>query len=172
MDILVDVNPYNMRLRRLLLFGFMSLAASFWIHIENLFKVAQRMHAVKEARSYSVRVKKPVLNYGCEGTAFGDINVDITEQDVPNFMLIEPSPASTPFPDKHFAAVVCNHVLEHVPDPEALQGELERIADHVHMITPNPVFLYTWLWPDHKWVFIKGRQFSIEDSLVVKLFGV
>jgi hypothetical protein len=40
------------------------------------------------------------------------------------------------------------------------------------MITPNPVFLYTWLWPDHKWVFIKGRQLSIEDSLVVKLFGV
>ena len=54
----------------------------------------------------------------------------------------------------------------------ATKAELERIADHVHMNTPNPVFLYTWLWPDHKWVFIKGRQFNIEESLIVKIFGV
>jgi hypothetical protein len=150
----------------------MTLAASFWIHIENLFKIARRMQAVKEARRYSNTVGKPLLNYGCEGTTFGDVNVDISEQDVPNFVLIEPSPAPTPFPDKHFGAVVCNHVIEHVPDPEVLQCELERIADKVHMISPSPVFLYTWLWPDHKWVFINGKQFSIEESMVVKLFGI
>jgi len=153
--------PYRMKLSRLLLLGVASLAASFLVHIENLLKVAQRMHAVKQARVYAASVGKPVLNYGCEDTCFGNVNVDIVERTVPNFQLIEPSPAPTPFPSKHFGAAVCCHVIEHVPDPHSLIKELERISDRVFMVVPNPLFLWTWVWPDHRWVFIRGQAFPI-----------
>ena len=151
------MNPYRMSVRRLLFLGFASLAASFWVHIENLMKVAQRMHAAKMARTYTAKVGKPLLNYGCEDTSFGDLNVDIEEQDIPNFMLIEPSPAPLPFPSKSFGAVVCCHVMEHVPDPWKLDEDLRRVADRVFYVNPPPIFLWTWLWPDHKWVFIRGK---------------
>ena len=164
------MNPYSLKWWQLLILGSMSIAGSFWVHIENLFKIGERRHAFKKARQYATTVNKPVLNYGCEDTAFGDINVDISAHIVPNFVQIEPSPAPTPFKDKQFAAVVCCHVIEHVPDPDSLMQELDRIADQVYMLAPNPIFLWTWIWPEHEWVFIRGRQFRIRSTLISKIF--
>jgi len=64
------MDPYRMKLSRLLLLGALSLAASFWVHIENLTKIAQRRSMIKKARTYAASVGKPVLNYGCENTGF------------------------------------------------------------------------------------------------------
>jgi hypothetical protein len=155
------MSPYRMKLTRLVFLGLASLAASFWVHIENLMKVAQRRHALKRAREHAASVGRPVLNYGCEATDFGDVNVDIVDQPVSNFTLIEPSPAPMPFPSGAFGAVVCCHVIEHVPDPWALRAELERVADRVFMVAPSPIFLWTWLWPEHRWVFIRGKAYEL-----------
>lgn len=155
------MNPYRMKLSRLVILGLASLAASFWVHIENLYKIAQRRHALKRARVYSASVGRPVLNYGCEETDYGDVNADIVERSVGNFVMIEPSPAHLPFPSKLFGAVVCNHVIEHVPDPEVLRRDLERVADRVFVVMPNPLFLWTWLWPDHKWIFIGEKTIRL-----------
>ena len=146
-----------MKKRKLVFLGFISLAASFWVHIENLLKIAQRRQALKDARIFAAECGKPILNYGCGETGFGDVNVDIEERAVPNFMLIEPSPAPLPFPTKAFGAVVCCHVAEHVPDPVKLDEELRRVAEKVFYVIPNPIFIWTWLWPDHLWVHMRGR---------------
>ncbi|MCW3979381.1 MAG: methyltransferase domain-containing protein [Candidatus Bathyarchaeota archaeon] len=150
-----------MRFRKLLILGFLCIAASFWVHIENLYKIAQRRHAVKKARTFSASVKKPILNYGCFNTSYGHVNADIEKQPVPNFMLIEPSPSPLPFPSKYFGAAICTHVKEHVPDPDALEAELSRVADRVYVAVPSPAFLWTWVWPEHRWVFLRGRTIRL-----------
>ncbi|MCW4036296.1 MAG: hypothetical protein NWE75_03805 [Candidatus Bathyarchaeota archaeon] len=100
-----------MRLSRPFLFGLIFLAASFVVHIENLLKTSQGMNAVKRVRIHASLVNKPLLNYDCGGTNFGDVNVDMEERSVPNIRLIEPSPAFMPFPPESFGAVNCCHVV-------------------------------------------------------------
>jgi len=123
-----------MRLSHLFLLGLISLAASFSVHICNLLKTAQGMYAVKRAMIHTSLVNKPLLNYGCGGTNFGDVNIDMEERPVPNFRLTEPSPAPMPFPPESFRAADCCHVAKHVPDPRALIMDLERVADCVFIV--------------------------------------
>ncbi len=72
-----------------------------------------------------------------------------------------------PFPPKSFGAAVCSHVIEHVPDPRALIMDLERVSDRVFLILPSPLFLWTWLWPDHRWVFIRGRAIQLKKKTII-----
>jgi len=155
------MNPYRMGYAKLFILGLITLASSFWVLVEKLYLIAGRRHAVKKARIYAASVNRPTLNYGCGNTDFGDINVDIVPRPVSHFILVKPSPAHLPFPSKYFGAVICSHVKEHVPDPEALETELERVADRVFMVVPSPIFMWTWLWPEHKWVFIKGKAVKL-----------
>ncbi len=57
-----------------------------------------------------------------------------------------------PFADKSFDYVVCSHVLEHVPDPEAACDELMRVAPAGFIEVPTMVsdvmLNYTY---SHKW---------------------
>jgi ubiquinone/menaquinone biosynthesis C-methylase UbiE len=46
---------------------------------------------------------------------------------LPNLRFEVGDAAATPFPDGHFAAVICTDVLQIVPDPVALVNELERV---------------------------------------------
>lgn len=153
-----------MRLSRPFLFGLIFLAASFVVHIENLLKTSQGMNAVKRVRIHASLVNKPLLNYDCGGTNFGDVNVDMEERSVPNIRLIEPSPAFMPFPPESFGAADCCHVVEHVHDPRALIMDLELVADCVFIVLPSPLFPWTWLRPDHRWVFTRGRAVQLKKS--------
>ena len=70
---------------------------------------------------------------------------------MPNF--VKASVDNIPFPDKHFGAAFCSHVLEHVPDWKAAARELDRVADKVFIIVPKPIWMQTWLHPKHKRLF-------------------
>jgi SAM-dependent methyltransferase len=69
-----------------------------------------------------------------------------------------------PFPDGHFGAVVCFHVLEHLPteDVQTAFDELHRVADEVFICVPTRGdIIGGWLPPDHKsWV-------NVVDGVVV-----
>jgi 2-polyprenyl-3-methyl-5-hydroxy-6-metoxy-1,4-benzoquinol methylase len=112
-------------------------------------------NAVSAARSSG----KPLLNAGCGGdwhhwmakdiSSISDVNVDIVERDVPNFVLtsIEDMPM---FEDKQFGAAFCSHVIEHVDDPDKAMAELNRVADEVFVITPEWWDILTYVNPNHK----------------------
>jgi SAM-dependent methyltransferase len=71
------------------------------------------LHVAPEA-SLRPRLERVAGIYSCgdlTGT-FGDEIIDIT---------------SLPFDDRSFDAVICNHVLEHVPDDRAAMRELRRV---------------------------------------------
>lgn len=69
----------------------------------------------------------------------------------------------TPLEDKSFDAVVAGEVIEHLPDPENLIKEMERLAKDIIVIsTPNLEFED----PEHLWEFdeewFKERGFTTE----------
>ena len=102
----------------LALMGLMTVFASNLIEVIGfLYDALDNMRAIKNARTASRVYNKPILNYGCGITDFGDVNADICERKVPHFKLIPPSPAPTPFRDGFFAAAICSNVMEHVPTP-------------------------------------------------------
>ena len=135
-----------------------------WVAVEVATHKLQTHMVAKQAREVADRLGKPMLNYGCGATSYGDVNADVEPREVRNFMLINPIPDSLPFPNGFFGSVICSHVLEHVPDPDFLIQELSRVADEVFIITPQPMFLGTWLAPGHRWVFYPdGRRIKIKD---------
>lgn len=122
----------------------------------------------EKARTVADQLGKPLLNYGC-GPGWGltapfwryavensDINADIYERPVPNFVKVEACcqvDARLPFEDKS-VVVFCSHVLEHVDNPDQLLKEFNRISDHVFIVVPHPLFPITWLHPQHKRVYV------------------
>lgn len=124
----------------------------------------RRKKNINEAQAYAISVGKPVLNVGCCGSPIstwgwienaGDVNCDITCPvkcegaggcEFCNIFAL-------PYEDKQFGSVICMHVLEHLDRPEDALKELQRVADRVYVITPLPIALQNWLYPEHKWVF-------------------
>lgn len=152
----------------------LALMGGMIVFVSNLLEVIgflygelQNMRAIKNARISSNMSNKPILNYGCGITDFGDVNADICERDVPRFKLIPPSPTPTPFRDGSFAAAVCISVMEHVPDPGALKEELNRVASRTFFVNPNPLFTFSWLYPEHLWIFIRGKAYRIRGALTI-----
>ncbi len=108
----------------------------------------------REARRAARSVKKPLLNAGCKlhYTRQSDVNLDIVPRNVPRFVRGDIQNMHM-FRDKQFGAVYASHVLEHVENPDAALCELQRVADHVFVITPLPIYPWAWLHPEHRWIF-------------------
>jgi SAM-dependent methyltransferase len=73
---------------------------------------------------------------GAGNSVPGYVNVDLFG--VPGVDVVADA-ARLPFRDGVFTAVECDAVLEHVPDPRAVVGEIWRVTvegGHVHMVTP------------------------------------
>lgn len=162
---LLVIRSHRISVAGLVLMGLITVFASNLLEtIEFLYNTLENMRAIKNARTASNIHNKPILNYGCGITDFGDVNADICAREVPRFKLIPPSPAPTPFRDGSFAAAICSNVIEHVPDPEALKKELNRVASRTFFVNPNPLFIFSWLYPEHLWIFIRGRAYRIRGE--------
>ena len=96
---------------------------------------------------------KPLLNGGCKSTYTdsSDVNLDIVPRNVPHFIQGDIQDLSM-FEDKKFGAVFASHVIEHVEDPDAALAEINRVSETVFVITPLPIWPWTWLQRDHIWI--------------------
>jgi len=112
-----------------------------------------------QAKRAADRCGKPLLNVGCKSvyTDSSDVNLDIVARDVPRFVRGDIQDLKM-FTDKEFGAVYASHVLEHVEDPDAALKELHRISENVFVITPLPIWPWTWLHRDHKWILQGTRK--------------
>jgi len=129
-----------------------------------------------QARAAAAARGKPCIDVGC-GTAkssahiaiFGptgraDVNCDGAASGA--CLLGKPEIChcdaySLPWPDKTFGALFSAHVLEHLLDPAKALAEWNRVADELFVVTPAWWCPHTYLWPDHAWAFVGGRQIRL-----------
>lgn len=122
----------------------------------------RRQKAYLAALQLSRARGKPLLNAGCgdNPSYLGDVNLDIRSNTILPFYC-QASIYRIPYPDKYFGAAICFHVLEHLDNPTLALAELHRVADAVYIEVPLWYNPFTWLHPDHKWVFIESRAYRI-----------
>jgi ubiquinone/menaquinone biosynthesis C-methylase UbiE len=154
----------------LLLYGLLGFVGASYAY-----DVIVRPHfAAKAAREEADKRGKPLLNVGC-GTPTsslralllgpqleGDVNIDIS---APKENACGPDSVcygdahNIRFPDKHFGAALCTHVLEHLDHPEVALSELHRVADVVIVVVPKWWCPHTWFHPGHKWYISENMRF-------------
>jgi SAM-dependent methyltransferase len=98
------------------------------------------------------QLPQPVLDFGCGGGALVRAlrregieiyGLELDEARIHDHLIDEIKPfvtlydgsLPTPFADQRFASVVCSEVLEHLPDPVAVIGELARLATARLLVT-------------------------------------
>ena len=137
----------------------LTLLAGQWV-INQIYNETEKAFVTQRAYEYARQRGKLVLDFGCGNFPRGDYNVDITPRKAKNFIKIQAfDKPRLPFPDKYFAAILCYHVLEHTNNPQHTLKELNRVAEKVYIITPNPFWWRTWLHFGHKWIFIGNAYF-------------
>ncbi len=121
--------------------------------------IYQNSVVYNEARKAAQASGKGLLNAGCKKsfTELSDVNLDIVPRKAPNFVQGDIQNLYM-FKDKQFGAAYAAHVLEHVDDPEKALRELHRVADEVFVITPLPLWPWTWFHPEHKWILWGTRK--------------
>jgi SAM-dependent methyltransferase len=85
------------------------------------------------------------------------VNIDIEPDGLPNFIQLDAQREPLPFADKQFGVAYCSHVLEHLDNWEFALNEMERVADYVVIVLPDPQYFSGWLDPEHK------QHFSTDD---------
>ena len=100
--------------------------------------------------------------FGMKAHGCGDLCVDIDPDSCAGCPYQDADITDLPFEDKEFGAVFCSHVLEHMPDVQAIQSawsELPRVADTVFICVPVKALIVHWLVPDHYlWVTQVGES--------------
>lgn len=102
------------------------------------------------------------LNWQAHG--HGDVCLDLKSEACGESHFVFGDVRDIPFPNGHFGAAFCSHVLEHLPTPEDCWdavAELQRVADEVFICVPGKGGLLAWFAPEHRlWV-------TMEDGVVV-----
>jgi SAM-dependent methyltransferase len=82
-------------------------------------------------------------------------NIDYLTADLdPDGVMMQMDITKIPFPDNHFDAIICNHVLEHIPDDQKAMSELYRV-------------LKTGGWAVLQVPFSKILEATFEDPTVI-----
>jgi len=115
------------------------MSARTWFR-DNVFSVGKRAMAGGEIRRYLARHTSHKLNIGCGGNRVpGWLNVDRFPPPGVTFM---DATARLPFADATFEAVLCEHMIEHVPKSAALHLLVEvrrvlRPGGVARIVTPD-----------------------------------
>ncbi len=115
------------------------MSARTWIR-DNVFSVAKRAVGPTEIRRYLARQQQRRLNVGCGGNRIpGWLNADRFPPPGVTFM---DATKPLPFDDAAFDAVLCEHMVEHIPKAAgiALIGEFRRILQPggiARLVTPD-----------------------------------
>ena len=145
------------------------LASTAWSIFGFAYDAVERKVVFDKARKRADELGKPLVNYGCSLWRYAinnsDFNIDVVLRHVPNFIIMPlDGKSQLPFEDKS-VVVFCSHVLEHIYYPNLLLQEFNRISDDIFIITPNPMFITSWMWPGHKRVYM--GKYIIEKPQVV-----
>jgi len=132
-----------------------------WVGIGFLYNEIQKRQVEAEATRLAELSGKPILSIGARCNPFGDVRCDIEPKCGAIYCDAEDL---SQFADKEFSVALLSHVLEHLDDPDKALTEAERVADNVLVITPNPIWLQTWLAPSHKWVYFGDRKIRIRGE--------
>jgi hypothetical protein len=109
-------------------------------------------------KSRIVRRRSWGLNI-CSGTTDGGgVNADIVDH-VPLPKFVQVDVYRLPFTEAQFETVLCSHTLEHVEDPRAFYGELQRVGESVTVVLP-PLWDLTAAFNllEHKWLFLTLKK--------------
>lgn len=120
-------------------------------------EIAARVKA--RDRALNLVVSKGIINLGCgcNRSSFARetcclpevvLNVDLS-QTGPKHETVDLD-IPLPFSDKQFDVAFASHCLEHLENWEQALDEWTRIADHVIIALPNPLWFPWLLQPDHK----------------------
>jgi SAM-dependent methyltransferase/uncharacterized protein YbaR (Trm112 family) len=114
-------------------------------------------------RHLKIRPTDLVLDVGSGGSPNPRANVlcdkfiaDATERNEQPIMVDRPfvvgDAERLPFADDAFDFVICSHLLEHVADPGAVLGELQRVARRGYIETPSAEWEKVQGFPFHRWL--------------------
>ena len=137
------------------------LTLACWWGIGSIFSKIEKDKIIKQAKEYAKQIKKPILNLGCGPFDLGGenvVNVDVTHQNIPNFLLMDANKTPYPFPDKYFSSVVCNQLIEHLERPYDAIKEMHRCADKVFINYPDIWTAGALATPTHKWLVMKDEN--------------
>jgi len=84
-------------------------------------------------------------------------NIDIVPNGMPHFLQLDLEKRALPFIDKQFGCALASHVLEHLDNWQFALAEMLRVADHVVVVLPDPLYFSGWLAPEHR------QHFSVEE---------
>lgn len=134
-------------------------------------ELKERHQIFDQARDYADSVGKPLLVVGAPkwgfSHPFGDVTIDINPRRGDGEVEIA-DVRDIPYPDSHFGAAFCSHVLEHLSTIEdAVQAldEMERVADKVFVVSPHKTSLIAQILPGHHlWVTPSGDGYIIEQK--------
>ena len=81
------------------------------------------------------------------GFDFSAEAVEFARQASPEANWVAASAYEIPFPDESFDVIFCSQVLEHLPEPEKVLAELDRVAEHWLLLSvPLEPYFRTLTW--------------------------
>ena len=88
-------------------------------------------------------------------------NIDSAPNGMPHFMQLDIETERLPFGGKQFGCAFASHVLEHLDNWQFALDEMVRVADHVVVVLPDPIYFSGWLAPSHKQHFSRDEMAAI-----------
>ena len=134
-------------------------------------ELQQRHQIYNQARNYADARGKPLLVVGTPKWGFnhpcGDVTIDIQPGMGTACEVVIADVRDIPYPDGHFGAAYCSHVLEHlhtVEDAFQALDEMERVADKVFTVSPHKTSICAQFYSDHHlWITPTGDGYIIEQ---------